>query len=168
MRIFGRFGLAAAILLFGLIANGSVANADSWRDGTAAFARKEYAAAMKLFRPLAEKGNALAQYKVAVMHKLGLGVPKSQKEARKWSKLAAKQGNADAQQLLWSLYYKESGEESPDILRAYMWYEMSATQGNSEAQKDLVSLAKEMTPQQIAEAREKAQKCKSSGYEQCE
>jgi TPR repeat protein len=168
VRIFGRFGLAAAILLFGLIANGSVANADSWRDGTAAFARKEYAAAMKLFRPLAEKGNALAQYKVAMMHKLGLGVPKSQKEARKWSKLAAKQGNADAQQLLGSLYYKESGEESPDILRAYMWYEMSATQGNSEAQKDLVSLAKEMTPQQIAEAREKAQKCKSSGYEQCE
>jgi TPR repeat protein len=153
--------LAAAILLFGLTANGSVANADSWRDGTAAFARKEYAAAMKLFRPLAEKGNALAQYKVAMMHKLGLGVPKSQKEARKWSKLAAKQGNADAQQLLGSLYYKESGEESPDTLRAYVWYEMSAAQGNTEAQKDLVSLAKEMTPQQVAEAREKAQKCKS-------
>src|SRR5450759_1757135 len=130
--------MAAAILLFGLTAIGSVANADSWKDGTAAFARKEYAAAIKLCRPLAEKGNALAQYKVAMMHKMGLGVPKSQKEARKWSKLAAKQGNADAQQLLGSLYYTASGEESPDILRAYMWYEMSATQGNSEAQKDLV------------------------------
>ena len=167
MRIFRRFGLAAAILLFGLTANGS-ANADSLKDATTAFARKEYAAALKLFRPLAEKGNALAQYKVALMHKMGLGVPKSEKEARKWSRLAAKQGNAEAQQLLGSLYYKASGEESPDVLLAYVWYEMSATQGNSEAQKDLVSLTKEMAPQQLAGAREKAQKCKSSGYEQCE
>jgi TPR repeat protein len=162
------FGLAAAILFFGLTANGSVANAGSWEDATAAFARKEYAAAMKLLRPLAEKGNALAQYKVATMHKLGLGVPKNPKEARKWGRLAAKQGNADAQVLLGSLYYKQNGEESPDLVRAYMWYEVSATQGSSEAQKDIASVAKEMTPQQIAEAREKAQKCKSSNYEQCD
>lgn len=168
MRIFRRFGLAAAILSIGLTANGPVARADSWKDATAAFAKKQYATAIKLFRPLAEKGDALAQYKVAVMHKMGLGVPKSEKEARKWSRLAAKQGNPEAQQLLGSLYYEASGGESQDTLRAYMWYEVAAAQGNSEAQKDLASLTKELTPQQVAEAREKAQKCKSSGYEQCE
>jgi len=165
---FGRLGLAAALLLFGLTANGPAAFADGWKDATKAFARKEYAAAMKLFRPLAEKGNALAQYKVAMMHKMGLGVPKSEKEARKWSKLAAKQGSPEAQQLLGSLYYKASGEESPDTLRAYVWYEMSAEQGNSEASKELASLTKEMSPEQLAKARKQAEECKSSGYELCD
>lgn len=164
----GRLGLAAAILVFGLAANGPAAFADGWKDATKAFARKEYAAAMKLFRPLAEKGNAIAQYKVAMMHKMGLGVPKSEKEARKWSKLAAKQGSPEAQQFLGSLYYKASGEESPDTLRAYVWYEMSAEQGNSEASKELASLSKEMTPEQLAKARKQAEECKSSGYELCD
>jgi uncharacterized protein len=166
--MFRLFGFAAAILFFGLTANGSVANAGRLEEATAAFARKEYAAAMNLLRPLAEKGNALAQYKIAMMHKLGLGVPKNPKEAKKWGRLAAKQGNADAQLLLGSLYYKQDGEESSDVVRAYMWYEISATQGSSEAQNEIASIAKEMTPQQIADAREKAQKCKSSSYEQCE
>jgi TPR repeat protein len=168
VRIFGRFGLATAILLFALTANGPAAQADSLKEATTAFAKKQYAAAIKLFRPLAEKGNAIAQYKVAVMHRMGLGVPKSEKEARKWSRLAAKQGNPEAQTLLGSLYYKASGEESPDVVRAYMWYEAAAEQGNAEAKKDLASLAKELTPQQVTEGREKAQKCKSSGYEQCD
>ena len=168
MRIFGRFGLAAATLLFALTAHGPAAQADSLKEATTAFAKKQYAAAIKLFRPLAEKGNAIAQYKVAVMHRMGLGVPKSEKEARKWSRLAAKQGNPEAQTLLGSLYYKASGEESPDTVRAYMWYEVSAAQGNAEAKKDLAVLTKELTPQQVTEAREKAQKCKSSGYEQCD
>ena len=168
MRILGRLGLVAAILLFGLTANGPAARADSLKEATTAFAKKQYAAAIKLFRPLAEKGNAIAQYNVAMMHKMGFGVPKSEKEARKWSRLAAKQGNPQAQTLLGSLYYKASGDEAPDTVRAYMWYEVAAAQGDAEAKKDLDSLSKELTPQQIAEARDKAQKCKSSGYAQCD
>ena len=168
MRIFGRFGLAAATLLFALTAHGPAAQADSLKEATTAFAKKQYAAAIKLFRPLAEKGNAIAQYKVAVMHRMGLGVPKNEKEARKWSRLAAKQGNPEALTLLGSLYYKTGGAESPDVVRAYIWYEAAAEQGNAEAKKDLASLTKELTPQQVTEAREKAHKCKSAKYEQCE
>ncbi|WP_312011095.1 MULTISPECIES: tetratricopeptide repeat protein [unclassified Bradyrhizobium] len=168
MRILRHLGLMTAILMFAVTAHAPAAHADSLKEATAAFAKKQYAAAIKLFRPLAEKGNAIAQYKVAVMHRMGLGVPKSEKEARKWSRLAAKQGNPQAQTLLGSLYYKASGEESPDTVRAYMWYEVAAAQGNAEAKKDLALLTKELTPQQVTEAREKAQKCKSSGYEQCD
>jgi uncharacterized protein len=167
MGMFRFSGLAAAILLLGLTANIPAANA-SWDEATKAFAKKQYAAAAKLFRPLAEKGNAMAQYQIAVMHRMGLGVTKDQKEAKKWSRLAAKQGNADAQLMLGSLYWKADGQESADVVRAYIWYEASATGGNTEAKKELVSLEKEMTPQQLAEARAKAQKCTSSKYEQCE
>src|SRR3981081_137260 len=109
MGMFRFSGLTAAILLLGLTANIPAANA-SWEEATKAFAKKEYAAAVKLFRPLAEKGNALAQYQIALMHRMGLGVTKN-KEAKKWSRLAAKQGNADAQLMLGSLYSKADGEE---------------------------------------------------------
>jgi TPR repeat protein len=123
---------------------------------------------MKMFRPLAEKGHAAAQYQVALMHKMGLGVPKSEKEARKWSRLAAKQGNTQAQLLLGSLYYTKEGSESPDVLKAYMWYEVAAAQGNPEAQKEVATIGKELTPQQLADAQAKAQQCRSSNYEKCD
>ena len=72
--------------------------------------------------------------------------------------------NLDPKRYVW----KADGEESPDVVRAYMWYEVSAKEGNTEARKELVSLEKEMTPQQLADARAKAQKCASSKYELCD
>ncbi|MDO8978196.1 MAG: tetratricopeptide repeat protein [Afipia sp.] len=161
-------GLSAAVVAFGLIVSAPVAQAGTWEDGVKAFARKEYAAAAKLFRPLAEKGSAVAQYRIALMHKMGLGVSKDRKQAQKWSRLAAKQGNTDAQVLLGSLYYKGEGGESDDIAKAYMWYDIAATQGNDEARKELAAVSSQLSSQQLAEARAKAQKCSSSGYQQCD
>ena len=163
-----RIGLIAAVFAFGLIANAPISQAGNWEEGLKAFARKEYAAAAKFFRPLAEKGNAVAQYRIALMHKMGLGVSKDRKLSQKWSRLAAKQGNADAQVLLGSLYYKGEGGESDDIARAYMWYDIAATRGNADAKNDLAVVSRELSPQQIAEARAKAQKCTSSNYQQCD
>jgi TPR repeat protein len=160
-------GLAIAIVVLTLTANMSSANA-TWDEATKAFAKKQYASAAKLFKPLAEKGNALAQYQIALMHRMGLGLTKDQKEAKKWSRLAAKQGNSDAQLMLGSLYAKAEGGESADVVNAYMWYEASAKEGNTEAKKELVSLEKEMTPQQLSDARAKAQKCLTSKYELCD
>ena len=154
-------GLTAAIVAFGVIISAPVAHAGTWEDGLKAFARKEYAAAAKLFRPLAEKGNAVAQYRIALMHKMGLGVSKDRK-------FAAKQGNPEAQVLLGSLYYTGEGKESEDIEKAYMWYDVAAMQGNDEAKKELAAVSSQLTSQQIAEARAKAQKCASSGYQQCD
>ena len=164
MRISRFLGLAAAILLLGMTADIPAANA-SWEEATKAFAKKQYAAAAKLFRPLAEKGHALSQYQIAKMHQMGWGLTKDQKEARKWSRLAAKQGNTDAQLMLGSLYHKAEGGESPDVVKAYAWYEVA---GGPEAQKELASLSKEMTPQQLSAARAQAEKCKSSKLEQCD
>jgi TPR repeat protein len=161
-------GLTAAVVVFGMTVGTPVAQAGTWEEGVKAFARKEYAAAAKLFRPLAEKGNAVAQYRIALMHKMGLGVSKDRKQAQKWSRLAAKQGNTDAQVLLGSLYYKGEGKESDDIEKAYMWYDIAATEGNDEARKELATVSSQLSSQQIAEARAKAQKCTSSGYQQCD
>ncbi len=168
MTMLKRSGLVIVILSLALISVVSSAHADTWKEAMEAFGRKQYATAMKLMRPLAEKGHAAAQYQVALMHKMGLGVSKSEKEARKWSRLAAKQGHTDAQVLLGSLYYTKEGNESPDVIKAYMWYEVAAAQGNPEAKKEVATITKELSPQQLAEAQAKAQQCKSSNYEKCD
>jgi uncharacterized protein len=168
MTIFKISRLMIVIVSLSLISVVPAAHADSWKEATKAYAQKKYAAAMKMFRPLAEKGHAAAQYQVALMHKMGLGVPKSQREARKWSRLAAKQGNTQAQLLLGSLYYTKEGNESPDVIKAYMWYEVAAAQGNPEAQKEVATITKELTPQQLADAQAKTQQCKASNYEKCD
>ena len=161
MTIFKISRLMIVILALSLSSVAPPAHADSWKEATKAYAQKRYAAAMKMFRPLAEKGHAAAQYQVALMHKMGLGVPK-------WSRLAAKQGNTQAQLLLGSLYYTKEGSESPDVLKAYMWYEVAAAQGNPEAQKEVATIGKELSPQQLSDAQAKAQQCRSSNYEKCD
>ena len=48
-------------------------------------------------RAMAEQGDAFAQYNVGFMYANGLGVPQDDAEAVRWYRLAADQGNADAQ-----------------------------------------------------------------------
>jgi hypothetical protein len=48
------------------------------------------------------------------------------------------------------------------------WYEVAAEQGNAEARKELAAISKELTPQQISDARAQAAKCKASKFEQCD
>ena len=44
-------------------------------DADAAIKRRDYATAVRLIRPLAEQGNANAQYSLGVFYDNGLGVP---------------------------------------------------------------------------------------------
>ena len=44
-------------------------------DANAAMKRRDYASALRLIRPLAEQGNANAQYNLGVFYDNGLGVP---------------------------------------------------------------------------------------------
>ncbi len=95
-----------------------------------AFNRKDYAAALKELRPLAKQGNATAQVLLARMYMMGYGVLKDPGQAHKWLKLAAAQGNPDAEFLL----------GAPSILRhvkidqGLKLLRLSADQGNQDAQ----------------------------------
>ena len=57
-----------------------------------AYNRGDYETALKKFLPLAEQGNASAQYNLGVMYANGRGVPQDYAEAMKWYRLAAEQG----------------------------------------------------------------------------
>ena len=71
-----------------------------------AYKRKDYKIAYKLWLPLAEQGNAFAQFNLGLMYHEGQGVPQDYKEAIKYFRLSAEQGNADAQMVLDALIKK--------------------------------------------------------------
>ena len=66
-------------------------------DGMPAYERGDYAAALGLWRALADRGDPRAQGAVASMYRSGKGVPRDEAEAVKWLRLAAVQGHADSQ-----------------------------------------------------------------------
>ena len=92
-------------LTFLFLFSGSVF-ADDFQDGMDAYERKDYKTAYKLILPLAEQGNAFAQFNLGLMYHEGQGVPQDYKEAIKYFRLSAEQGNADAQMVLDALIKK--------------------------------------------------------------
>jgi len=74
----------------------SAAFAGPWEDGMAAYNRGDYVPAVRVFRALAEQGNAKAQNVLGVMFRKGEGVPKNPARAHMWLSFAAKRGDAKA------------------------------------------------------------------------
>ena len=109
---------------------------DKQEDGTSAYLQGDYAAALRLFQPLAERGDASAQSNLGLMYEQGRGVGKDYRQAMKWFRLAAIQGNASAQSNLGVMYYKGEGI-AQDYGEAMKWYHLAAEQGNPEAQFNL-------------------------------
>ena len=64
--------VVAIILILGFAAP---AAAGPLEDADAALKRRDYQTAVRLIRPLAEQGNAHAQYNLGVLYDNGLGVP---------------------------------------------------------------------------------------------
>ncbi len=63
-------------------------------EGVAAYDRGDYATALREWRPLAEQGNAVAQYNLGLMYARGHGVPQDFAKALQWWSMAAEQGHA--------------------------------------------------------------------------
>jgi TPR repeat protein len=122
----------------------------------AAYATGDYATAVSLWRPLAEQGDADAQYNLALMYDNGGGVPQDDAEAVRWFRMAAGQGNVRAQNNLGVMYAKGEGVPQ-DYIQAYMWWNLSASRqtdpelrADTAKSRDLVAAI--MTLEQIAEA----------------
>ena len=106
-------------LLAALLLLASTAWAAPIDDAAAANARGDYAAALRITRPLAAKGEAWAQFSLADSYRNGEGVPKNDAEAVKWFRLAAAQGDAWAQFNLGLMYGNGRGVPMNDV-RAHM------------------------------------------------
>ena len=105
------------------------------------------------FRKKAAAGDAEAQTTLGVRYANGRGVRKNYKEAVKWYRKAAEQGNAEAQNNL-GLMYRIGRGVPKDYVAAYAWYRLAAYSGVKGGSKSRETIAKEMTPEQFAEAQE--------------
>ena len=86
--------IIAAILL--MLSLAAPVAAGPLEDADAAMKRHDYKTALRLIRPLAEQGNANAQYNLGVFYDNGLGVPQDRIRAYMWLSLAAMQGRERA------------------------------------------------------------------------
>jgi TPR repeat protein len=89
----------------------------------------------------AHAGDALAQNVVGVAYKCGIGVKEDHAASVKWFRMAAEQGEADAQFNLARLYgsevngvYKKARAVPANDAEALKWYQRSAEQGHTQAQ----------------------------------
>jgi uncharacterized protein len=69
------------------------------KEGVAAWVNHDYATAIKLWRPFAEQGDAVAQFWLGYVYRWGEGVPMDYTYAYKWWSLAAARGFGDAAKL---------------------------------------------------------------------
>jgi hypothetical protein len=107
-----------------------------FEDGAAAYYRGDYTTALRLIRPLAEQGDAAAQFWLGLMYDRGKGVPQDFAKAIKWYRLAADQGDAPAQRHLGAMY--EHGKGVPqDYAEARKWVRQAAEQGYARAHYNL-------------------------------
>lgn len=107
--------------------------------GIEAVARRDFAAALAEFKPLAEKGDVAAQVNLGNLYMKGLGVRQNYVEALRWYRNAAEQNEPMAQSKLGILYYYGLGV-AQDYAEAGLWFRKAADQGESGAQAVLGSL----------------------------
>jgi len=84
----------------------------------------------------AEKGEVIAQHRLAVLYHLGRGTEKDETEAARWCRKAAEQGLPVAQYTLGQTLRLGEGV-SPNLKEAFAWYMQAAKQGNIDAEHAL-------------------------------
>ena len=140
--------------------------AQDYQKGYDAYNAGDYATVLQEWRPLAEQGNAAAQFNLGLMYYNGKGVPQDYAEAFKWWRLAAEQRDAIAQSNLGSLYEYGQGVLQDNVM-AHMWYNLAAANGNEKSGEWRDEIANKMTPADIEKAQAMARECMSSGYTTC-
>lgn len=113
-----------------------IAGAQDYAAGNSEYEKGNYAAAMKEWRPLAEKGDPFAQVSVGLLYYNGKGAPQDYAEAVHWYRRAAEAGFALGQYSLGYAYSRGEGV-SEDNSEAVRWYRGAALQGLIEAQFNL-------------------------------
>jgi hypothetical protein len=125
MHLSGRFlflASAASLLLAAPAAADVKSGVDRWMRG-------DYAGAIAEWRPLAERGDADAQFNMGQAYKLGRGVTANPRVAQSWYEKAARQGHDQAQVNVGLLLYNNGRRQE-----AMPWIRKAADLGDPRAQ----------------------------------
>jgi hypothetical protein len=104
-----------------LLAQSVTAGIDAWR-------KQDYAGAVAIWRPLAEKGDADAAFNLGQAYRLGRGVTLNLSAAQTWYERAARQGHVDAQTTL-GLLLVQNGNQTAGL----RWLKGAAERGDARA-----------------------------------
>jgi len=177
MRAIFRFTSLIAFLLFPVIG----LSADLQK-GLDAFSEGDYATSLAECQPLAEEGNAQAQFCVGRLYANGFGVAMDDAQALKWYGLAAAAGHAEAQYSLgvmhangWGVQmnevpaagyapaqtalgfsYKHGAGVERDLVKAHVWFDIAAQRGDYAAASEREDLAEHMSEDDVFAARRSA------------
>ncbi len=156
--------LRAAIVLILALALPAPLLAADFVAGWKAYQRAYYATAWEERRPLAEQGDANAQYYLGVMHQNGEGVSQNYALAVLRYFQAAEQGLASAQKNLSVMYARGDGV-AQNYVFAHMWLSLAVAHfppgiDRDEAANFRDGIAKYMTPPEVAEAQRFARQWK--------
>ncbi len=107
------------------------------KQGTIAYANKDYVSSMQILQPLAEKGMARAQAYVGTMYHEGEGVKKNTGTARTWYEKAVAQGDVLGINNLAILYRDGSKDVPQDYGKARKLFLRAALQGYDQSENNL-------------------------------
>jgi PAS domain-containing protein len=105
----------------------------------------------------AKKGDSRAQNNLGFMYANGISVARDYRKAYAWYRKAARQGHPGAQSNLGVLYALGKGV-SKDLVESMAWFTLAASNGNVDALKNLQELDLKISPDERAEARDRAAK----------
>lgn len=111
-----------------LLAMAAPVAAQSVKAGIDAWQRADYAAAVGIWRPLAEADDADAAFNLGQAYRLGRGVPTNLAAAQTWFERAARKGHVDAQTTLGLLLF-----DTGNRVGGMRWLKLAAEQGEPRA-----------------------------------
>ncbi len=115
-------------------------HAEDLEDAVAAMRIGDFAEAYCIMRPLAENGDADAQYNIGWMYLNGYGLRINDSLALTWWKKASEQGHSDASFSIGMLYSLGEGEVPKDSDKAIDYYLIAADDGHEDAIAILTSM----------------------------
>src|SRR5215475_6123328 len=107
-----------------------------FEEGIQAYKQGDYATAARAWLPLAQQGDARAQFLLGSLYAQGYGVPQDYGAAAQWFRRAAEQGHVAAQYNLGVLYANGDGVPR-DASQAAQWLRRAADQEDPKAQYNL-------------------------------
>jgi TPR repeat protein len=134
-----------AIILTAILGFSQIAYAaDDLQMGVDAFNKKNYAQALKILQPLAEAGNAEAQFTLGAMYGQGTGVERDRAKSLELITKSADQGNLDALERMVMAYAFKPGADDAEVdaifARALKTYQEEADKGNAKAMNKIAGM----------------------------
>jgi TPR repeat protein len=117
-----------------------------------AAARGNFGDAAALLKPLADRGDTAALFRLSQLYLEGRGVGQDQKEGLRLLEGAATQGHRDARLLLGGMYAAGRGGVRQNANVAYIWYGAAACAGAPRAQAEQETMKARLQPAEVQQA----------------